>query len=204
MADKYDLANLSIDELPVITPTTSDYVPVYDASAIRWGKVAASADLAGVTATATEINRVADTSARLVAAGGTLSATEALHDGKTILLDTAAGSVVTLPAATGSGARYRFLVSVTATSNSHIVKVANASDFMSGFVDVLDQDGTTVAAYKADGSADDTLTMNRTTTGGVIGDWFEVEDMKANLWHVRGRITCVAGSNVADPFSATV
>lgn len=157
-----------------------------------------------LTATAEELNRVADVSTRLVAAGGTLSATAALHDGKTILLDTAAGSVVTLPAASGSGARFRFLVSTTATSNSHIVKVANASDFMSGFVDVLDQDGTTVAAYKADGSADDTITMNRTTTGGVIGDWFEVEDMKANLWHVRGRITCVAGSNVADPFSAAV
>jgi hypothetical protein len=157
-----------------------------------------------LVATATELNRVADVSTRLVAAGGTLSATLAAHDGKTILLDTASGSVVTLPAASGSGARFRFLVSTTATTNSHIVKVANASDFMSGFVDVLDQDGTTVAAYKADGSADDTITMNRTTTGGVIGDWFEAEDMKANLWHVRGRITCVAGSNVADPFSAGV
>jgi hypothetical protein len=64
MADKYDLANLNIDELPVITPTTSDYIPVYDASAGRFGKVAASADLAGVTATAAEINEVADVSAR--------------------------------------------------------------------------------------------------------------------------------------------
>ncbi len=141
---------------------------------------------------------------RNVAAGGTLSATVALHDDKTILLDTAAGSVVTLPAATGSGAIFRFLVSVTATSNSHIVKVANASDFMSGFADVLDQDGTTVATYKADGSADDTITMNRTTTGGVIGDWFEAIDMKANLWHVRGQVTCIVGQNVADPFSAGV
>lgn len=32
----------------------------------------------------------------------------------------------------------------------------------------------------------------------------EVEDIKANLWHVTGGLTCVAGSNVADPFSATV
>jgi hypothetical protein len=31
--------------------------------------------------------------------GATLSVTEALHDGKTVLLDTAAGSVITLPAA---------------------------------------------------------------------------------------------------------
>lgn len=205
MADKYDLAYLNMDELPVITPTTSDYLPVYDTSAGRFGKVAASADLAGVTATAAEINRVADVSGRLVAAGSTLTLTELAHDGKTILLDTASGSVVTLPAATGSGATFKFAVSVTATSNSHIVKVADATDVMTGFINVHDQDGTTAAMYKADGSADDTITMNRTTTGGVIGDTFELVDIAANLYLVRdGVLTCVAGSNVADPFSATV
>jgi hypothetical protein len=162
-------------------------------------------DLDALTATAVEINRVADTSARLVAAGGTLAVTVADHDGKIILLDTASGSVCTLPAASGSGAVFRFAVSVTATSNSHIVKVANASDFMTGFINVHDQDGTTSAMYKGDGSGDDTITLNRTTTGGVIGDNFELVDYKANLWLVRaGNITCVAGSNVADPFSATV
>jgi len=137
MVDKYDLANLSVDELPVITPTTSDYLPVFDVSANRWGKVAASADLAGVTATAAEINRVADTSARLVAAGATLTATELAHDGKTILFDTAAGSIVTLPVATGTGTIIKLLVSVTATTNSHIVKVADATDLIHGFVDSL-------------------------------------------------------------------
>jgi hypothetical protein len=205
MADKYDLAYLNFDELPVITPTTSDYLPVYDTSAGRFGKVAASADLAGVTATADEINRVADTSARLVAAGGTLSATEALHDGKTILLDTAAGSVVTLPAATGSGAIIKCLVSVTATSNSHIVKVADATDLLHGFVDSLDLDGTALVSYKANGTDHDTITLNRTTTGGVIGDYIEVQDVATNTWVItRAKITCVAGSNVASPFSATV
>jgi len=157
-----------------------------------------------LTATAAEINKVADTSARLVAAGSTLAATEALHDGKIVLLDTAAGSVVTLPAASGSGAVFRFLVSTTATSNSHIVKVANSSDFMTGFIDILDLDGTTISSYKGDGSADDTVTMNRTTTGGFIGDYVEAIDMKANLWHIRGKLTCAAGSNPADPLSATV
>ena len=65
MSDEYALAYLSYDELPTITPTTSDYLPVYDTSADQWGKVAASADLAGVTATAAEINNVADVSARV-------------------------------------------------------------------------------------------------------------------------------------------
>lgn len=156
-----------------------------------------------LTASAAEINRVATTSARLVAAGGTLTATAALHDGKIICLDTAAGSVVTLPAASGSGARFRFLVTVTATSNSHIVKVANASDTITGFVHNHDVDGTAVAFYKAS-STDDTVTLNRTTTGGVLGDELEFIDMKANLWFVKGAITCVEGDNIATPFSAAV
>lgn len=162
------------------------------------------ADL-GVLATAAEINRVADVSTRLVAAGGTLSATVNAHDGKTILLDTAAGSVVTLPAATGSGAIIKCLVSVTATSNSHIVKVADNDDLITGFMDILDLDAAALSAYKANGTDHDTITMNRTTTGGVIGDYVELQDVAANRWTItRGKLTCVAGSNPATPFSATV
>jgi hypothetical protein len=157
-----------------------------------------------IVATPAEINRTCDVSTRNVAAGAALTVTELAHDAKHILLDTAAGSTCTLPAATGSGDRFIFLVSTTATSNSHIIKVANASDFMTGFIDILDLDGTTVSSYKGDGTADDTITMNRTTTGGFIGDWVECYDMKANLWHIRGKLTCAAGSNPADPLSATV
>src|SRR5687768_10316625 len=95
-----------------------------------------------VSATAAEINRNVDVSGSLVAAGGTLTMTEAVHEGKVICLDTAAGSVVTLPDSTGSGAVYRFLVTVTATSNSHVIKVGNSTDEMRGFV-VQDSDTAT-------------------------------------------------------------
>lgn len=161
-----------------------------------------NASVAGLLATTAELNRAADVSTRLVAAGATLAVTTAAHDGKIIALDTAAGSICTLPAATGSGAVFRFLVTVTATSNSHIIKVTT-NDTMTGFVHNNDVDGTAVAFYKATGT-DDTITMNRTTTGGVIGDWIECVDMLADLWFVRGAVTCVAGSNIATPFSATV
>lgn len=177
------------------TNLTNVVATIVDATTLKIGSTA-------IAATAAEIDRVADTSAQLVAAGATLTLTEAAHSGKVIALDTAAGSVVTLPAATGSGARFLFLVTVTATSNSHIVKVTT-NDTMVGFVHNNDLDGTAVAFYKA-GSTDDTITLNRTTTGGVIGDFIECIDMLADLWFVRGAITCVAGSNIATPFSATV
>jgi hypothetical protein len=141
----------------------------------------------------------------ITAAGSTKTLTAADHGGRTVLLDTAAGSTVTLPAATGSGVRFRFLVSVIATSNSHIIKVANASDTMTGMVlSVSDDAGFPIKGYTADATAGaDTITLNRTTTGSTVkGEWIEVEDYAANKWGVRGVIA--ATGTEATPFSATV
>lgn len=138
-----------------------------------------------------------------VAAGSTLTLTRAEHAGKTIGLNALAGSVVTLPAATGSGTKFRFLVTVLATSNSHIVKVANASDVMFGVGTLADTD-TAGAAYSfAAAATSDTITLNRSTTGSVtIGEIIEVEDYAANLWHVWFALT--ATGTPLTPFSATV
>lgn len=167
------------------------------------GNIALGSTPVEQTATPREINRVADVSGRLVAAGATLAVTEALHDGKIILLDTAAGSICTLPAASGSGARFRFQISIVATSNSHIVKVANASDTMVGqILSISDDAGNTVKPFFAAGT-DDTITLNRTTTGSTRkAEWVEVIDIAANLWHVDGVIA--ATGTEATPFSATV
>jgi hypothetical protein len=153
-------------------------------------------------ATMLELNCVADVSARLVAAGATETAAVTTHDSRIILLDTAAGSVVTLPAATGSGAVYKVIVSVLATSNSHIVKVTG-DDVMYGMIWFADADtaGTTTAFVTAADS--DTVTLNRTTTGSVtIGEWMEFVDVAADKWAVRGWLTN-SGSG-GTPFSATV
>lgn len=141
----------------------------------------------------------------VTAAGATKTLTAADHGGRTILLDTAAGSVVTLPAASGSGVKFRCLVSVIATSNSHIIKVANASDTMTGMLlAVSDDAGFPVKGYTADATAGaDTITLNRTTTGSTVkGEWVELEDYAANKWAVKGMIA--ATGTEATPFSATV
>lgn len=156
-------------------------------------------------ATALELNRAADVSTRLVAAGASLAVTVAAHDGKTIALDTAAGSVCTLPVAAATGARVRFAVTVRPSVGSHIIKVGNASDFIAGQINLLDLDASAQGAFQGDGAADDTITINNTTTGGAIGDYIELEDTLANIWIVvHGALTVPAGSNIADPFSATV
>jgi hypothetical protein len=116
---------------------------------------------------------------------------------------TIAGSTVTLPAATGSGCKFRFEVTVLATSNSHIVKVANASDTMRGGGVIADTD-TAGAAYSFfAAAASDTITLNRSTTGSVsLGEWIEVTDAAANRWTVD---FCLSGTGTPlTPFSATV
>lgn len=139
------------------------------------------------------------------AAGSALSATAATHAGKTILLDTAAGSTVTLPAlsATASGLKFRFMVSALATSNSHIIKVANADDVMAGTLLVVDTDTAGTVTGFATASTSDTITLNRTTTGSVTkGEWIEVEDIGGKVWAVTG-VVSNSGSG-ATPFSAAV
>ncbi len=154
-------------------------------------------------ATPTELTRAADVSARLVSAGSTLAVTEASHDGKTILLNSLTGSVATLPAATGSGAKFLFKVSVLATSNSHIVKVANSSDIIQGVISIVDTDTAGTITGFASGASDDTITLNRTTTGSVMrGEWLELQDCATNVWLVRGMLSNTAAG--ATPFSATV
>lgn len=152
--------------------------------------------------TSAEITRAADVSSRLVPAGGTLAMTEAAHEGKIIALDTAAGSVVTLPASTGGGGVYRFLVTVTATSNSHVIKVANATDEMRGFV-VQDSDTATAPNIWWAADNDDTITLNRTTTGlAAQGEYFEIVDATSGHYFVQGYSQ--ASGTEDTPFSATV
>jgi hypothetical protein len=148
-------------------------------------------------------NRITNGSAG-ISAGSTLTATEELHGGKEILLDTLAGSVVTLPAATGTRQKYRFRVSVLATSNSHIVKVASASDTMQGIVFGTRVDSGNATLGFAAAADSDTITLNRTTTGSVtLGEWLELEDVASGLWHVKGELSAT-GAAFATPFSAGV
>jgi len=156
-------------------------------------------------ASALELNAVCDTSARLVAGGATLTITQALHDGRTILWDTAAGTILTLPAATGTGMKIRCVVSVTATTNSHIVKAANATDHMYGTLMSVDTDtADATLAWAAElGDTMDTITFNRTTTGlAAIGDWVELQDVASAAWAVTGSF--VASGTVATPFSSAI
>ena len=124
--------------------------------------------------------------------------------GKTIVLNNAGGLDLTLPPAAGTGNVYKVFVGTAITSGDYKVKVANASDTFIGAVHMMDADDDSQTSVTAKGT-DDTVTLNGGTTGGgLLGDALTFTDIKANLYVVEGNLIVPAGSNPADPFSATV
>ena len=131
--------------------------------------------------------------------------TETEHAGRTCLLGEVGGNALvtlTLPDATGSGATYKFIVTVTNTSN-YVIVAPDSSNTIGGIMLYLDEDGTAVTAFPTV-AATDTITLNGGTTGGIIGDYLELVDIATDKWHVRGTMRVSAGANPATPFSATV
>lgn len=121
------------------------------------------------------------------------------HAGTVVTLNRAAGITVTLPASTGKGDEYDFYVGTTVSSNSTIIKVANSTDILQGVVHLT----TDIAGTSMPTSAtSDTITMNGSTTGGVIGSWVKVKDVALGFWRLEGGLICTGTE--ATPFSAGV
>jgi len=124
-----------------------------------------------------------------------------------LILDKVDGIVVTLPAATGTGDTYKFYVKTTVTSNSYKIQVANGTDIMSGVAFGSDDEtplsGTPTAIDMwVAGASDDTFTMDGSTKGGKKGNYIEILDMAAGMFHVRAVLTQTATE--VTPFSNAV
>lgn len=123
------------------------------------------------------------------------------YSGKTGVFDIAAGVAVTLPRATGSGAIYKFFVKTTVTSVGDKIQVANTDDVMQGGAYVGQDGGDTIVMFET-GSTSDTVTLNGTTTGGIVGDTIEIQDIAAGMFSVKAFLS--ATGTEATPFSAAV
>lgn len=130
------------------------------------------------------------------------SITSELHDGQTLLMGASGAALTfTLPASAGTGAKFRFRVSVVNTSN-YVIQVANSTDVMAGGL-IMGADTAGAANVWSTAASSDTVTLNGTTTGGVnLGDYVELEDIKSGTWAVTGHIT--GSGTEATPFSAAV
>ena len=130
--------------------------------------------------------------------------TSAEHGNRMVTMNALAGLTLTLPAATGTGDVYKVSVSVTVTSNDYIIQVANATDEFLGGVIQTDVDTTdTLASYPAlDADGFDTITLNGSTTGGILGDSFTITDIATGKFLLSGLINSTG--TVATPLSAAV
>lgn len=139
---------------------------------------------------------------RLATLTASTTITQESHDGKTLLMGAAGAALTfTLPAALGTGAKYKFRVSVVNTSN-YVIQVANTTDTIDGSIISLQDAADTVVGWET-AATSDTITLNGTTTGGVsIGDWVELEDIASGQYAVTG-VTTSSGTEVT-PFSAAV
>lgn len=121
-------------------------------------------------------------------------------DRRLVRLNLAAGQALTLPYSTGKGGTYRFYVQTTVTGSTTIaVKAGNnpataAADVMYGQANVS---GSTPGVFVA--TANGTITLNGTTTGGLIGSYIEVEDVKIGQWRINGAL--LGSGTAATPFS---
>jgi hypothetical protein len=141
----------------------------------------------------------------VVATTADLTLTAALHAEKVVTVGSATGDTITLPAATGTGNRYTIVIATTATSNAHIIQVANATDVMDGSL-ILQQDTDvdgTLKLWMAE-VGDDTMTFaGAATTGGIVGNMIVCTDYKAGFWSCQGWTISGGGAEVT-PFSAAV
>jgi len=133
--------------------------------------------------------------------------TNAAHAGRILLMGEVGGdasATFTLPAATGTGAEFKFIVSVVNTSN-YVIQVTG-DDTIDGSVVVTNDstDGGTASLISwPTVAASDTITLNGTTTGGVnIGDYILLTDIATNQYSVSGLLN--ASGTEATPFSAAV
>ena len=130
----------------------------------------------------------------------TLAVTAAEHSNRPIVLNRAAGITATLPAATGSGAKFSFVNQTTVTSNNHIIQVTG-NDVFIGKAIITQDAGDTLASFECAADSD-TITMNGTTKGGLRGDIIEIIDVAADTYLVNANLT--GTGTEATPFSAAV
>ena len=122
-----------------------------------------------------------------------------VHSNTIVSLASETGRTLTLPASSGKGDVYTIFIKTTVSSGSAVVQVANSTDVIQGALHLTtDIAGTSMPTS----GTTDTITMNGSTTGGVIGSWLRLTDVSSGFWMLEGGLVCTGAE--ATPFSAAV
>lgn len=124
---------------------------------------------------------------------------EDTHAGNVHVLTGTTGRIVTLPATSGKGNVYTVFIGTTVSSGNHVIQVANSTDVVQGAIHLTtDIAGSSMLAALTS----DTITMNGSTTGGLVGSWCRFTDVALGFWLLEGALICTGTE--ATPFSAAV
>lgn len=123
----------------------------------------------------------------------------AKESGAKCLFDRAAGNVYTLPAPV-EGMTFEFSTTVLVTSNAAKFITNSASVFLVGSV----MGGSLTVAdsgdvFQADGTTHVAVSMNGSTTGGLVGGSIKVTAISSTQWLVEGDF--VGSGTLATPFA---
>lgn len=138
-------------------------------------------------------------SAPLVISTTPYIATPGVNTGRINGVNLPGGGTITLPVATGTGNSYRFLVFANVTTPSLVIQRGLSSDSMVG-MDVQTGAAGATTSFLPTG-ANNTITLNGTTTGGFLGDNIVLTDIATGIWFVDMN-TKITGT-AATPFSTT-
>ena len=157
--------------------------------------------LTNKTLTSPTINGGAHIGPVPVACGATCTLTAA-NSGQTTLLNLAAGSVATLPAATGTGNVYNFVVSTTTSGAKDAILAASSSDAILGLIS--GENAGTGVWFAGSASTYHSIQMpfaGSQPNGGFKGDSFSCRDIATNVWECNG--TFQAGTTPTTPYSSS-
>lgn len=192
--DAVDSLQTGTEAVPLVTTDTTQSTTSGTGSVIGAGGLGISKDafIAGQTRTRRPIVLAsAATLAPAVAASGTVYSL-AKADGLTVTLPACATAAI--------GTTYKFVITVSSTTSVfYIINTTGTDVFIGGVYGTIAVPNATNDAIFATSTANKTMTLNATTTGGLIGGWIELTMVSATQWHVSG-MTLGTGTQ-ATPFS---
>jgi hypothetical protein len=110
-------------------------------------------------------------------------------------------NTVSLPVATGSGARFTIINNIAQTQGSVVVAATGTVDTLAGVAYMVNSTVTNNAQSFRTSASSDKITFNRTTTGGVGNDKVVAIDTAANVYTVE--VFGVTAGTTATCFSET-
>lgn len=132
-----------------------------------------------------------NTKVPLIAGLGATRTLSVDESGATVVLDRAAGIVLTLPLAV-PGLIYDFEVTTSVTTNNYKVITGAATEFLVG--SYVSQ-AAALATFAGNGTTHIAFTMNGTTTGGLVGTRIRFKCLSLTRWSVEG-INQASGTGV--------